>query len=299
MCSLAVEVGEDGEDAAAVVGGGGEVEFGEDVVDVFADGFFGDVEASGDGGVGAAFGHFGEDFAFAGGELAEGALAVLAGEELGDDGGVHGGAAGGDAADGFDELADVEDAVFEEVADASGVVGEEFAGVELFDVLGEDEDGQAGDLGAGGDGGLEAFVGEGGGESDVDDGDVGVVVGEGFVEVGAVVDGGDDGEVVGLEEFDQSFSEEGEVFGDDNAHGISRVTMVGPPVGLVMFMVPSKASMRRRMPARPLPGAASAPPWPLSVTVMTRRSSPWLMWTHAWVASACLAVLVRSSAMAK
>lgn len=131
----AVEVGEDGEDAAAVVGGGWEVEFGEDVVDVFADGFFGDVEASCDGGVGASFGHFGEDLAFAGGELGEGALVVLAGEELGDDGGVHGGAAVGDAADGFDELADVEDAVFEEVADAAGVVGEEFAGVELFDVL--------------------------------------------------------------------------------------------------------------------------------------------------------------------
>lgn len=95
--------------------------------------------------------------------MGQGAALVLAGEELGDDGGVHGGAAVGDAADGFDELADVEDAVLEEVADAAGVVGEQFAGVELFDVLGEHEDGQAGDLGAGGDGGLEAFVGEGGG----------------------------------------------------------------------------------------------------------------------------------------
>lgn len=95
--------------------------------------------------------------------MGQGAALVLSGQELGDDGGVHGGAAGGDAADGFDELVDVEDAVFEEVADASGVVGEEFAGVELFDVLGEHEDGQARDVGAGGYGGLEAFVGEGGG----------------------------------------------------------------------------------------------------------------------------------------
>lgn len=299
MCLLAVEVGEDGEDAAAVVGGGREVEFGEDVVDVFADGFFGDVEASGDGGVGASFGHFGEDFAFAGGELGEGAALVLAGEELGDDGGVHGGAAGGDAADGFDELADVEDAVLEEVADSAFGVGEEFAGVELFDVLGEDEDGESGDLGAGSDGCLEAFVGEGGGESDVDDGDVGFVFGEGCVEVGSVVDCGDDGEVVCFEESDQSVAEEGKVFGDDNAHGISRVTMVGPPGGLVMFIVPSKASRRRLMPARPLPGAGSAPPVPLSVTVMTRWLRPWLMWIQAWVACACLAVLVRSSAMAK
>lgn len=119
------------------------------------------------------------------------------------------------------------------------------------------------------------------------------------MEVGAVVDGGDDGEVVCLEEADQSVSEEGKVFGDDNAHGISRVTMVGPPGGLVMFIVPSKASRRRRMPARPLPGAGVAPPVPLSVMVMTRRLRPWLMWIQAWVAWACLAVLVRSSAMAK
>ena len=159
----AVEVGEDGQDASAVVCGGGEVEFGEDVVDVLADGFVGDVEALGDGGVGASFGHFGEDFAFAGGELGQGGALVLGGEELGDDGGVHGGAAGGDSVDGFDELADVEEAVLEEVADGAGVVGEELAGVELFDMLGEHEDGQAGELGAGGYGGLESFVGEGGG----------------------------------------------------------------------------------------------------------------------------------------
>lgn len=124
-------------------------------------------------------------------------------------------------------------------------------------------------------------------------------MGEGGVEVGAVVDGGDDGEVVGLEESYEAVAEEGEVFGDDNAHGISRVMMVGPPGGLVMFMVPSKASRRRAMPLRPLSGVGWAPPWPLSVTVVMRRWRPWLMWIRAWVAPECLAVLVRSSAMAK
>ena len=119
------------------------------------------------------------------------------------------------------------------------------------------------------------------------------------MEVGAVVDCGHDGEVVGLEESYEAVSEEGEVFGDDNAHGISRVTMVGPPGGLVMFIVPSKASRRRAMPPSPLSGVGRAPPCPLSVTVMIRRCRPWLMWIQAWVASECLAVLVRSSAMAK
>ena len=122
---------------------------------------------------------------------------------------------------------------------------------------------------------------------------------EGCVQVGSVVDGGHDGEFVGFEESDQSVAEEGKVFGDDNAHGISRVTMVGPPVGLVMFIVPSKASRRRAMPESPLSGVGLAPPCPLSVMVMTSRWRPWLMWTQAWVAWACLAVLVRSSAMAK
>lgn len=158
-----VEVGQDRQDSAAVVGGGWQVEFGEDVVDVFADGFVSDVEALGDGGVGAAFGHFGQDFAFAWGELGQRAALVLTCQELGDDGGVHGGAACGHALDGFDELADVEDAVLEEVADTAGVVGEQFAGVELFDVLGEHKDGQAGDVAACGDGCLQTFVGEGGG----------------------------------------------------------------------------------------------------------------------------------------
>lgn len=119
------------------------------------------------------------------------------------------------------------------------------------------------------------------------------------MEVGAVVEGGDDGEFVGLEEPYESVAEEGKVFGDDNAHGISRVMMVGPPVGLVMFIVPSKESRRRAMPLSPLSGVGVAPPWPLSVTVMMRRCRPWLMWMRAWVAPACLAVLVRSSAMAK
>src|SRR5581483_8266788 len=52
-----VEVGEDGADPAVVVVGGLQVELEEDVGGVLGDGAFGDDEAVGDGGVGAALGH--------------------------------------------------------------------------------------------------------------------------------------------------------------------------------------------------------------------------------------------------
>ena len=43
------------------------------------------------------------------------------------------------------------------------------------------------------------------------------------------------------------------VFGEDNAHGTSRVTIVGPPTGLDTLIVPSKADSRRITPRIPVP----------------------------------------------
>jgi hypothetical protein len=54
---------------------------------------------------------------------------------LGDHFGIHGGAAGRDAAQGADEFGHPADAVLEEVADAAAAVGEELAGVLALDVL--------------------------------------------------------------------------------------------------------------------------------------------------------------------
>ena len=48
----------------------------------------------------------------------------------------------------------------------------------------------------------------------------------------AVVDRLDDLEVVGLEQPDQAVPEEGEVFGEDDAHGSTIARTVGPPGGL-------------------------------------------------------------------
>ncbi len=43
------------------------------------------------------------------------------------------------------------------------------------------------------------------------------------------------------------------VLGEDDAHGTSRVTRVGPPVGLDTLIVPSKAASRRATPRIPVP----------------------------------------------
>ena len=71
----------------------------------------------------------------------------------------------------------------------------------------------------------------------------------------AVLHRGDHLEAVCLQQADQSVPEESMVFGEDNAHGISIVTVVGPPAGLCTASVPSKVASRRSMPRSPVPRA--------------------------------------------
>jgi hypothetical protein len=77
-----------------------------------------DVQRAGDGGVGAALGHQREHLPFAWRERGQGVGAAAGAEELADDFRVEHGAALRDAGDGLDEVADVGDAVLEQVADA-------------------------------------------------------------------------------------------------------------------------------------------------------------------------------------
>ena len=81
----------------------------------------------------------------------------------------------------------------------------------------------------------------------------------------AVVDRRDDLEAVRLEQPDQAVPQEVEVLGEDNAHGTSMVTTVGPPGGLLRSSVPSNVASRRSMPRSPVPRDGSAPPLPSSV----------------------------------
>jgi hypothetical protein len=100
----------------------------------------------------------------------------------------------------------------------------------------------------------------------------------------------------GGEQADESVAQQEQVFGDHKAHGNSACRRVDPPGGLVRVRV---ASRRRRSPARPGP-PGSAPPCPSSVTVTVSVPSVWARTvTVAWAARACLAVLVRASAIRK
>ena len=124
--------------------GRGQAELHEDVVDVLLDRAGPDDESGGDGGVGAAFCHQGEDLAFPWGEVAE--RVTAAGQELGDDLGVEGAAASGDTVQGVEELGDVRYPVFQQVADAVRAVGDQLGRVALLDPLGQDEDADVGPL---------------------------------------------------------------------------------------------------------------------------------------------------------
>lgn len=122
-------------DSAVGVGVWGEVEFGEDVADVGFGSSWVESELFGDGGVGVALGHEGEDLSFSFGEAVEFAVVVWSLDELGDDVGVDDAAAVGDSVEGVEEGVDFGDSVFEEVADAGGALFEQFDGVSGLDVL--------------------------------------------------------------------------------------------------------------------------------------------------------------------
>jgi hypothetical protein len=105
-----------------VVGFWFESEFGEDGSDVGFDGLEVEVEAGGDGGVGASFRHEAEHVAFSGGEWCEGVAGSGTVDESGDDFGVDDRAACGEVVECFGEFVDVADTFLEEVADAAGAV---------------------------------------------------------------------------------------------------------------------------------------------------------------------------------
>ena len=115
-----------------------------------------------------------EDLALAGGERVEGGRAAAGAEQAGDDLGVEGGAARRDPGDRVDELADVGDAVLEQVADAAASRDAQQVGrVPGLDVLGEHQMPTRGVGAADGDRGPQALVGVAGRHPDVDDRDVG------------------------------------------------------------------------------------------------------------------------------
>ena len=139
-----------------------------------------------------ALGHRREDLALARRERGERVVGPVPDHQLGDHLGIEGGPAAGDAPQGVHELADVADAVLEQVADAAGAVGEQLGRVLALDVLAEDEDRRAGHAPARLDRRPQALVALGRRHPDVDDRHVGAVLDDGRDERRAVADLGDD-----------------------------------------------------------------------------------------------------------
>src|SRR5262245_570873 len=135
----------------------------------------------------------------------------------------------------------------------------------------------------------------------VDDRNIGLVLFDRLQELLRVADGGDHVEAPVGQELGQAGPQQDRVFGDHDAHGSSAVMVVGPPTGLSTVNTPWTAAARWARPRRPVPWSPAcsrpivAPPRPLSVIVMRRRSPVRMTVTSALVAWACFAMLVSAS----
>src|SRR5699024_9994342 len=150
-----------------------------------------------------------------------------------------------------------------------------------------------------GDRGPQTLVGERRRHPDVDHGGLRQRVLERPLQVGEFVDGGDHLEALDLEQLGEAGPQERVVLGDDDAHGTSHLTTVGPPWGLEIETVPSNAASRATTPLRPVPSSTLAPPRPSSPTRPRITARSCLRLIHDRVAWACLAELARHSATAK
>ena len=188
-------------------------------------------------------------------------LVAAAGHDRGDDLGVEDGAAGGDAAYAVDELGDVGDAVLEQVADRALAAGQQLAGVELLDELGQHHHREAGPRLADGDRRAQALVGLRRRQAYVEHGGLGGrVLSSAGSRSAALSTACRIVKPLQLEELDQAGPEEGVVFGEDKAHGTSRVTMVGPAGRARHPHRAVEGGQPPHDPRMPVPASGSAPP---------------------------------------
>src|SRR5581483_526007 len=203
-----------------------------------------------------------------------------------------------DPADGGRELADVADAVLQEVAHPLGAVGEQVEGVLRLDVLREHEHGGAGMALADLAGRAQALVRVGGRHPDVHHRHVRAV----RADLQEQLLGGarlpDHLEPGVREQARDPLAQEDGVLGDHDARhesGISATTRVPPPGGLSTSRRPSRTATRSARPRSPEPPPGSAPPTPSSATSTTTRPSGAATRTLAPVAPACLTTFASAS----
>ena len=138
----------------------------------------------------------------------------------------------GDTVQGVEEVDDVGHPVLEQVAQRPGAGGDEFPGVALLHVLGQDEDRQIRVALAHLQSRTHALVGEGRGQADVQDAEVGRVTGQGVHEADGVGQGNHDLVADLSEQPDEPLAQKNGVLADRQAHGRLTSRLVGPPSGL-------------------------------------------------------------------
>ena len=158
---------------------------------------------------------------------ARGSSSPRADDEARDHLGVERRAALGDTLRGGEELADLEYAVFEQVAEAAE--GDERDCVGRFDVLGEDEHAQLWMRLLRLPRGARTLVGEGRWHPDVQDDEVGIVIGDRERQRVGISEGGDDLVSGVLEQSPEPLAKQHLVLGDHDPHGSSAVSFVPAP----------------------------------------------------------------------
>src|SRR5262245_1832718 len=298
-CGLLPQVRQYREHAEVVVSARRQSELLEDAGDVLFDCSERDIARVGDRLIRAALRHEGEHLPLDHRQGGQRVVPPAPAHEFRDDGRVEDGAACADALQRVGQLRDVGDAILQQIADARGVLGDQLHRVGGLDMLGEDEHADLGARHADLLGRAQPLVGVRRRQADVYDDRVGrpqVDLAHQILPGLALTD---DLESCLLQEAGQALPEQDDVLGDHDAHGISTVSTVPAPGGLLRRTRPPSASTRSMIPRSPLPVPTSAPPRPSSVTPTPRLPPLSRTSTRTNVASACLAAFVTASDTAK
>lgn len=194
------------------------------------------VEAPGDARVGESLRHLFEHLAFALRELRERIVFATRSNQTSDHLGIERGTPVGNAFCRVEEGANLEHAVFEQVAKAAE--GDELYGMHRLDVLREDEHAQVGIGLLGLPRRTRALVGERRRHTDVQDDEVRAVLGDSERQRIRISEGGRDLVSCILEEPAEPLAQQHLILRDHNPHGNSAVSLVPAPWLLSMRSVP-------------------------------------------------------------
>ena len=148
-----------------------------------------------------------------------------AGQELGDDLGVEHGPARRNALTGVDEVADIGNALLQQIADPLTVASQQFGRVALLDVLREHQDRLRGRGHTQRDRGSDPLVGERRGKTNVEHDQIGMEFGNRCKQRIGVDQLTDDIVTTLVQESDDAFAQQHRILDDDDPHRHDLVTM--------------------------------------------------------------------------